>query len=39
LNDGGKYTGALYGPNAEEAAGIVTFDNNSALNTSFGGYR
>lgn len=39
LNDSGKYTGALYGPNAEEAAGIVTFDNNSALNTSFGGYR
>ena len=39
LNDSGKYTGSLYGPNAEEAAGIVTFDNNSALNTSFGGYR
>ena len=39
FNDGGRYEGGLFGPNAEEAAGLVTFDNNSSLNTSFGGYR
>ena len=39
LNDSGKYTGALYGLKAEEAAGTVTFENNPALNTSFGGKR
>lgn len=39
LNNGGRYEGGLFGPNAEEAAGIVTFSNNQALTTSFGGYR
>lgn len=39
LNDGGRYEGGLFGPNAEEAAGLVEFSNNPALNTSFGGYR
>lgn len=39
FNNGGRYEGGLFGKNAEEAAGMVTFDNNSSLNTSFGGYR
>ncbi|MBF0750582.1 MULTISPECIES: factor H binding protein domain-containing protein [unclassified Pasteurella] len=39
FNNGGHYKGGLFGPNAEEAAGLVEFSNNPALNTSFGGYR
>ncbi|QIW15901.1 hypothetical protein A4G20_05930 [Pasteurellaceae bacterium RH1A] len=39
LNDSGTYKGALFGKNAEEAAGLVEFSNNSSLNTSFGGKR
>lgn len=39
LNSNGKYEGALFGKNAEEAAGIVTFSNDAGLNTSFGGRR
>lgn len=39
FNDDGRYKGGLFGPNAEEAAGMATFDNNPSLNTSFGGYR
>lgn len=39
LNDGGRYEGGLFGPNAEEAAGIVKFANNPDLTTTFGGYR
>lgn len=39
LNNGGSYEGGFFGPNAEEAAGIVKFENNGDLTTSFGGKR
>lgn len=38
-NSGGKYEGGLFGRNASETAGIVTFSNNSSLDTAFGGKR
>lgn len=39
LNDGGTYEGKLFGRGATEAAGLVSFANNSDLNVSFGGKR
>lgn len=36
-NSSGSYEGKLFGKNAAETAGIVTFSTNSDLNTSFGG--
>jgi len=36
-NDGGRYEGGLFGDQAKEAAGLVQFENNSALDVSFGG--
>lgn len=38
-NQSGLYEGRLYGPNAEETAGIVKFRSNSDLDTAFGGKR
>lgn len=38
-NNGGRYSGELFGPQARETAGIVEFKNNTDLNTSFGGVR
>jgi len=33
-NDSGRYEGKLFGPNAQETAGLVKFDTNSDLDTS-----
>lgn len=38
-NNSGRYEGALYGANAQETAGQVSFQNDSSLNTAFGGTR
>lgn len=38
-NSSGRYSGGLMGDGATEAAGIVKFDNNSSLNSAFGGKR
>lgn len=38
-NQSGLYEGKLYGPNANETAGIVKFRSNSDLDTAFGGKR
>ncbi|UOO75862.1 transferrin-binding protein-like solute binding protein [Neisseria sp. Dent CA1/247] len=38
-NSGGRYEGGLFGKNYEETAGVVKFDNNSSLDTAFGGKR
>lgn len=35
-NSGGRYEGGLYGDRAAEAAGKVTFSNNTDLNVAFG---
>ncbi|HFC8541951.1 transferrin-binding protein-like solute binding protein [Neisseria weaveri] len=38
-NSGGRYQGGLFGKHYEETAGIVKFENNPDLDTSFGGKR
>ena len=38
-NNSGRYEGALYGANAQETAGQVSFSDDSGLNTAFGGTR
>lgn len=38
-NHDGRYEGALYGENAKETAGQVSFEGESGLNTAFGGVR
>lgn len=38
-NHNGRYEGALYGENAKETAGQVSFEGESGLNTAFGGVR
>lgn len=38
-NSGGRYEGGLFGKHYEETAGVVKFDNNSSLDTAFGGKR
>ena len=38
-NSGRRYEGGLFGANAAETAGVVKFDNNSSLDTAFGGKR
>ena len=38
-NHNGRYEGALYGANAQETAGQVSFSDDSGLNTAFGGTR
>lgn len=39
FNNGGRYEGKLFGPNANETAGLVQFSNNPDLDTAFGGKR
>lgn len=38
-SNSGRYEGALYGANAQETAGQVSFQSDSSLNTAFGGTR
>ena len=38
-DNSGRYEGALYGANAQETAGQVSFQDDSGLNTAFGGIR